>query len=75
MAGGRGARRDDAGHRGARQAALLLLVREQIVEVDKGQGKLRIRIPVTAAALREYAPLVRQEAVRVLREEARHETT
>jgi len=50
-----------------RLTALKYLEKERVVEFDKGRSEIRIRIPLTAAAIREDARDIHDEALRQLR--------
>jgi len=50
--------------------ALKYLEQEQVLELDKGRSKVRIRIPLTAAAIREDAREIHDEAIRQIKTQA-----
>jgi hypothetical protein len=52
---------------GERLAALQYLEKERVVELDSGRSGVRIRIPLTASAIREDAREIHDDAVRQLK--------
>lgn len=50
-----------------RHEALTFLERERVIDVDRRGSRVRIVVPLTAAAIREAAPILREEAVGELR--------
>ncbi len=50
-----------------RMSALNYLEKERVLEFDKGRSEVRIRIPLTAAAIREDAQEIYNEAIREIK--------